>query len=91
MIATDTARDNCQLGNKRVTYTTLQRNYRCAECGGRLVIKMCTDETYALSRWPECGRCGGRDFIHERKEEQQRSDAIEVLAGLPRELAALIE
>ena len=85
MIATDPARDDCQLGQKRVTYATLQREYRCNGCGGRITLKPPNDD----EGWhPECGRCGGRDFIHDYEWQRQRADAIEVLDGLPPELVA---
>ena len=77
MIATDPARDDCQLGARRVTYACLVREYRCDECGGRLVIKY--DDGWCVA----CGCCGSSDFIHECELQRQRADAVEVLAGLP--------
>jgi hypothetical protein len=85
MIATDFTRTDCQLGTKRVTFAALQREYRCNECEGRVVVKA-TDGGYC----PECGICGGQDFVHEYEIERQRHEALEVLEGLPPELAAAI-
>jgi hypothetical protein len=72
---------------KRVTYAKLQRDYRCNECGGCVVIKPPANG----GGWhPECGRCDSRDFEHECKIDREKWDAVEALDGLPAELAALI-
>jgi DNA-directed RNA polymerase subunit RPC12/RpoP len=86
MLANDFTRDDCQLGHRRVSYDTLRREYVCNECGGRLVVKFTRDGNLI-----ECGRCGSRDFVHQYEIARQKSDAVEVLAGLPPELAAMFE
>lgn len=86
MLATDIDRDGCTLGRKRITYATLSRDYRCNECGGRPTSKWNDDEGWH----PECAKCGGRDFIHEYEYERQAAEAVEVLDGLPDELAAAL-
>ena len=84
-VYTDATRDDCQLGRKRVTYAKLQREYRCNECDGRVVVKPPANG----EGWhPECGRCESRDFIHEVQLQRQKAEAIEVLDGLPAELVA---
>lgn len=83
MIATEFGPYSCRLGEHRVTYATLRREYRCAKCGGRIVIKMSEE----LGIHPECGLCGSLDFVHENEWERQRWEAIEVLEGLPEEMA----
>jgi DNA-directed RNA polymerase subunit RPC12/RpoP len=84
-VYTDATRDDCQLGSKRISYAKLQREYRCNECGGRIVIKPPANG----EDWhPECGRCEGRDFIHGYQLQRQKAEAAEVLDGLPPELVA---
>ena len=83
--ATDFTRDDCQLGRKRIAYTRLERDYRCNNCGGRIT-----------TRWGEggwrasCLACGSCDFIHEYEALRQRQEALEVLEGLPPELAEVL-
>jgi len=85
MLASDFKRNDCLVGSKRVSYEKLQREYRCNDCGGRLTLKF-------KSSWCIlCAACGSNDFIHERRLQQQEGDAVEILAGLPPELAALIK
>lgn len=69
-----------------LTNAKLMREYRCQSCGGRLVERapIATNPQWHIT----CGRCGGSDFIHEREWQRQRSEALEVLDGLPPELAA---
>lgn len=89
MIASDFARDDCQVGKKRRTYNTLCREWVCNECGGRLVLKPPderVDEQHAA-----CGRCEGADFIHEAEKGRQAYEADEVMAGLPAKLRQLLE
>ena len=86
-VYTSATRDDCRIGNKRVTYAKLQREYRCNECGGCIVIR---PPSHGEDWHPDCGRCGSRDFIHEYQLQRQKGDAMEVLDGLPAELAALI-
>jgi DNA-directed RNA polymerase subunit RPC12/RpoP len=91
-IATDFTRDDCIIGKRRLTYATLQRDYRCAECGGRLTMKWSEPcESYPQGWHVECGQCGSHDFIHERQLQRQKADAIEVLDGLPPELARALK
>lgn len=86
MLASDFRRDDCLVGTRRLRYDRLRREYVCSVCGGRLVNKM-VNGIYCIA----CGRCGGQDFIHEYQLQQQESDAIEILAGLPPGLAALVK
>lgn len=79
-------RDGCTLGNKRIIYATLSRDYRCNECGGCITLKWNDDEEW----YPECAKCGGRDFIHQREREKQEAEAAEVLGGLPADFAAVL-
>lgn len=89
-VAVDFTRDNCILGKRRISYDKLQREYRCSECAGRLVMKWSEAcEPYPQSWHVECAACGSHDFMHERKLQQQESEALEVLEGLPPEVAAL--
>lgn len=82
-IASDFTRNDCILNKHRITYDKLQRDYRCAECGGRLVMLWSEpSKSYPQCWHVECGQCGSHDFIHEWKLQQQKSDAIEVLDGL---------
>ena len=83
-IATNPTRDACQLGNRTITYPKLQREYRCDTCGGTITLKPLPD-------WhPECARCGGMDFVHQNQLWREKADAVEVLDGLPQEIAALL-
>ena len=86
MIATDFTHDDCQLGHKRVTYYALKREFRCNDCGGRIVTRWSEEGWFAC-----CGRCEGQDFVHEAELARQKADAIEVLDGLPEELRQLVE
>ena len=87
-IATDFTRDDCQLGQRRVTYAKLQREYRCNDCGGRPTLKY---DGGVLEGWRvECGACGAVDFIHECELQRQHGEAVEVIGGLPPELLALM-
>ena len=85
MIATDFTRHDCLVGRKRRTYDTLRRDWRCADCGGRIGVKWSEDGYYAA-----CGRCNSRNFVHEAELDRQEAEAAEVLAGLPAELAEAI-
>lgn len=79
-------RFSCVVGKRRISYDTLTREYRCNDCGGRLVV-MWRDGDWRA----ECGVCGGIDFAHEYQIQREESDALEVLAGLPPEVAAALE
>lgn len=85
MEATDFTRDDCMVGHKHISYTRLERDYRCNDCGGRIT-----------TRWSEggwrasCLACGSHDFIHEREAQRQHYEALEVLEGLPPEFAAAL-
>jgi uncharacterized protein YlaI len=86
MEATDFTRDDCQLGHKRITYTRLERDYRCNDCSGRITTRWSEEIGWHAS----CLACGGCDFIHEREAQRQQWEALEVLEGLPAELAAAL-
>ena len=82
MKASDFTRDDCKVGNRRRTYATLQRDYRCNVCGGRLTTK-CND----MDEWfIACAACGAQDFVHEVQLMRERQEAAQVLDGLPAEL-----
>ena len=84
-VAYDFRRDDCRVGGRRVTYSTLQRCWCCAECGGPIVMQW--DEAERDNWRVECGRCKGRRFIMRWKWDRMRADAREVLAVLPAEIA----
>ena len=85
--ASDFQRDDCLVGNKRRTYATLQREWRCEECSGRIVGAWRND----LGWHVVCGRCGSFLFSHENELLRQLAEAREVLAGLPPELAEMLK
>jgi hypothetical protein len=86
MMATNFTHDDCLVGRKRRSYAALQREYCCAECGGRIVVRY--DD---VAGWhPECGRCGRFDFIHEAELDRQQAEATEVLDVLPAGLVATL-
>lgn len=69
----------------------LLREYRCESCGGRLTERVAegVDKGAQSSDWYVCcARCGGGEFIHERKLQRQKAQAAEVIDGLPPSLAA---
>jgi DNA-directed RNA polymerase subunit RPC12/RpoP len=87
MLVSECSRDDCLIGQRRISYEKLQREYRCNRCGGRLTVKWIPQ----FGSWSiVCALCGGQDFIHEYEMQKQESDAIEIIAGLPPELAALV-
>ena len=87
MRATDFTRDGCLLGRRRISYTRLERDYRCNDCGGRITTRWSEEE----GDWrPSCLACGGCDFIHERECQRQKLEALEVLEGLPPEFATAL-
>jgi len=74
------------VGRRRIAYAELTREWRCNECGGRLV------EKWHEGGWRvQCGRCGAIDFIHEAQYKRQQYEAREVLDGLPPEIAATLK
>jgi len=85
MEANSFARNDCQLGHKRISYIRLERDYRCNNCGGCITTRWSEEGWY-----PSCLACGGRDFIHEREAQRQQWEALEVLEGLPPELATAL-
>jgi len=92
MRASDFSRDDCLVGKRRRSYDKLEREYVCADCGGRLGSYYAGGEDYDGECWAiHCGRCHSTRFIHERKQARQRADAAEVLDGLPPELAAQLK
>jgi len=92
MKAHDFTRNDCQLGKRRQSYDRLTREYRCEDCGGRLVMLGTTDDPRYPANWHvACVACDSHNFIHERQAARQQSDAIEVLAGLPKEMRDLLQ
>jgi len=76
------------MGNKCRSYETLQREWRCSDCGDRLVLRWTDgDERYPEDWHVECAACAGVEFVHEREIARQGAEAVEVLEGLPLELA----
>jgi len=75
MIASGFTRDGCLLGGRRVSYQTLQMDYRCNACGGQITMKWDPD---AGGYRAACGRCGSVDFVHAAHLERQRRQATEV-------------
>lgn len=86
MEATDFTRDDCQLGRRRISYACLERDYRCNDCSGRITTRWSKGTGWRAS----CLACGSCDFIHEREAQRQHWEALEVLEGLPAELAAVL-
>ena len=80
MRAIDFTRHDCKVGNRRITYATLTREWQCDQCGGRLVEKW--NEGWRV----ECGRCGSKCFVHDNQAKRDRHRVLEVLDGLPQEL-----
>jgi len=78
-LATDITRDGCTLGHKVITYATLSRDYRCNDCGGCIALKWSDDEKW----YPECAKCGGRDFIHQAQAERNKQLVREMFEHLP--------
>ena len=92
MKATDFTRDDCVLGNNRVSYATLKREYRCSACGGRIIVVWVPLDDLAGEGWyVRCGRCNEYDFIHENEFRREQTDAREVLDDLPPDLAAALK
>ena len=90
--ASDFTRGNCILGKRRISYAKLQREYRCAECASRLVMKHSEPcRSYPQEWHVECVGCGSHSFVHERQIQRQESEALEIIDGLPPALAALIK
>jgi len=83
--ATDFKRNDCQIGDRRIAYDALTREWRCNGCGGRLVEKW--EDGWCVV----CGVCDGTDFIHEAQLKREQYEAEEVLEGLPPELVAALE
>ena len=84
--ATDFTRDDCLVGQKRRTYRALLREWCCEDCGGRLTTRWSPEHDWSIC----CGRCHGANFIHQAQYQRERHEALEVVAGLPAELAALL-
>ena len=85
MKAIDFTRNDCRLGQRRISYARLEREYRCQDCGGRIVVFHGEAGAYAA-----CGICGGQGFIHEQECQRQKLEALEVLEGLPPEFATAL-
>jgi len=88
MRATDFNHDDCLVGDKRLRYDRLIREWRCAECGGRLGVYWAAGCLNKGGWCIRCGRCHSDSFIHERQQARQQAEAAEVLDGLPPELVA---
>lgn len=83
-IATDFTRHDCKYGNRRITYATLQRTYRCRICSGRLGVKWAEKNDNYPDGWHvECLKCGSLDFIHELAQMKQATQEAEFIDGLP--------
>lgn len=87
MIATDFARDDCQLGKKRISYNKLTLSYRCNDCGGAVVMLPPSDD---IGWHVACGLCRGVDLVHEYELARQRVAGYEVFDGLPENLQELL-
>ena len=85
MQATDCTRDDCQLGQHRLTYHRMIARYVCSECGGLLTIRFGPDWYIC------CAACGGYDFITETQFTNQCVDAYVIKQGLPDHLLALVQ
>lgn len=68
------------------TLDTLTREYLCNDCASRIIVKNTAGQRSAV-----CGQCGGSNFIHEYELQRQEGAAVEVLEGLPPELAQLYQ
>lgn len=86
MEATDFTRNDCQVGHRRISYTRLERDYRCNDCGGRITTRWSEEGGWR----PSCLACGSCDLIHEREYQRQKQEALEVLKGLPPGFAAAL-
>jgi len=92
MKATDFTHGDCQFGKRRLSYDCATREYRCDDCGGRIVLLGARDdERYPDNWYVACVVCRGHNFIHEYQAQRQESEAIEVLAGLPPELREILQ
>lgn len=89
MKATDFTRNDCQFGNRRLSYQKAEREYRCEDCGDRIV--QLWDESYPENYHAACVICRSHNWIHQNKLEEQQSEAIEVFAGLPQEMRDLLQ
>jgi len=87
MLASDFRRDDCVVGGRRKSYATLRREWRCGDCGGRIVSRWNPQLDYYVA----CGRCGSFEFIHENELVRQQAEAQEVLSGLPPGLAEVLK
>jgi len=93
MRAYNFGRDGCTVGKREVTYRKLALKYRCGRCGGCLVLQWTEpSDDHPTGWWMACGRgCQPPDFAHEGAVARSRSEAIEVLDGLPPELVAQLK
>ena len=81
--AHDFTRDDCLVGKRRRTYTTLKREYVCNVDGGRLDTQWSDDTDQYPERWfIHCVVCGGQDFIHEHEYVRQEDAAANVIPAL---------
>jgi hypothetical protein len=84
----DFDRDGCTVGARRVEYKHLEKEFVCAVCGGNPVHHM-RQENGQWADWAECADCESRDFISQRRYDQQCREYWEILEGLPPDLRAL--
>ncbi len=93
MKATKFTRDDCQLGKRRQSYDRLTREYLCEDCGGGIVMLGSYDDPRYPDNWyVACVACdGSHNFIHQYQLQKQKSEAIEVFAGLPSEMQELLQ
>lgn len=77
---------DCLVGNRRISYTHLLASHVCAACGSHLTTR------WNCTGWQAgCIKCHGQDFITKAQYEKQVSEASEVLAGLPADLANILK
>ena len=80
-------RHECKLtSGKSATIDALIMDYRCVECGGRLIATPVIVDYIVVGHQIVCGLCAGEEFEHAREIRKQQVEAVEVLAGLPQEL-----
>jgi len=90
MIATDFTTRDCLLGQARISYDNLQRDYVCALCGGGIIARTIVHLEKPSTVEPQCSKCFSHDFIHHSTYEKQLIDAWEIRRGLPDHLQELL-
>lgn len=84
MKATDFTRNDCQFGKRRLSHEKATREYRCEDCGERLV--QLWDESYPENYHVACVACRSHHWIHETKARKQRGKAARALGALPQDV-----